>query len=73
MPNPDTLHERHSYITNVGNSRHTSETNVIQPNTGIPTVPPIADTSLGKGHNVLFELILLLHISRLLMYIISTI
>ena len=65
MPNPDTLPELHSYVTNVGNSRHTSETNVIQPNTDIPTVPLNADTSLSKGHNVLFEIILLRQISRL--------
>ena len=69
MPNP----ELHSYVTNVNNSRHTSETNVIQPNTDIPTVPLNADTSLGKSHNVLFELILLLQINRLLMYIIITV
>ena len=43
MLNPETLLEHQSSVTNVGNSRHFSEINVTQPNTGFPAVPMNTD------------------------------
>ena len=68
MLNPETLLEHQSSVTNVGNSRHFSEINVTQPNTGFPAVPMNTDPSLGKGEVcvvVILVFIVQQHINRM--------